>query len=134
MEHETEDKARAEAKKAESAAEDAKKKASSMAKDAKAELKKDGKKLSDNRENPVVLGNALIWGIGAIAISYGAYQKHTEGKLDWQLAGSVAVVVGAFGVADYFGSKCVQIWLCIRRKLTLVQMAPGEQVPTKIRD
>jgi len=105
LEHEAEDKARAEARKAADAAEKAKKKAATKGKEVKDALKKDGKKLSENRDNPVVVGNALIWGIATVAIGYGAYQKHSEGKLDWKLAGTVAGVVGAFGVADYFGSK-----------------------------
>jgi pyruvate dehydrogenase E2 component (dihydrolipoamide acetyltransferase) len=70
-------------------------------------MKRDGKKLSENRDNPVVIGNAAIWGIGIIAIGYGAYKKHSEGQLDWKLAGTVAGVVGAFGVADYFASQYV---------------------------
>ena len=86
-------------------AESAKKKAATKGKQIKDELKKDGHKLNENRDNPVVVGNALIWGIATVAIGYGAYQKHTEGKLDWQLAGTVAGAVGAFAVADYFGSK-----------------------------
>ena len=102
---EAEDQARAEARKAADAAEKAKKKAATKGKEVKDALKKDGKKLSENRDNPVVVGNALIWGIATVAIGYGAYQKHSEGKLDWKLAGTVAGVVGAFGVADYFGSK-----------------------------
>ncbi|KAK5045940.1 hypothetical protein LTR84_008726 [Exophiala bonariae] len=105
IEHEAEDKARAEAQKAADAAEKAKKKAATKAKEAKSALKKEGKALSENRDNPVVIGNAVIWGIATVAIGYGAYQKHSEGKLDWKLAGTVAGVVGAFGVADYFGSK-----------------------------
>ncbi|KAL2441402.1 hypothetical protein ABEF94_015438 [Exophiala dermatitidis] len=108
-EHEEEDKARAEAQRAaaaaENAAESAKKKASAKGKQVKDTLKKDGHKLSENRDNPVVVGNALIWGIATVAIGYGAYQKHTEGKLDWKLASTVAGCVGAFAVADYFGSK-----------------------------
>lgn len=105
IEREFEDKARAEAQKAAAAAESAKKKAATKGKNVKDALKKDGQKLSDNRDNPVVVGNALIWGIATVAIGYGAYQKHSEGKLDWQLAGTVAGCVGAFAVADYFGSK-----------------------------
>lgn len=116
MEHEAEDKARDKARAAEDKAraaskeisrdaESAKKKAATKGKQIKDELKKDGQKLSENRDNPVVVGNALIWGIATVAIGYGAYQKHTEGKLDWQLAGTVAGAVGAFAVADYFGSK-----------------------------
>jgi Family of unknown function (DUF5353) len=84
---------------------DAKAKATKETKKAKATLKAEGKKLSENRDNPVVVGNALIWGIAAVAIGYGAYQKHTEGKLDIKLAGTVAAAVGAFGVADYFASQ-----------------------------
>ncbi|KIW45125.1 uncharacterized protein PV06_03538 [Exophiala oligosperma] len=101
LEHEAEDKARIAAEKAEIA----KRKAATKGKSVKDALKKDGKKLSDNRDNPVVVGNALIWGITAATLGYGAYKKHSEGKLDWQLAGTVAGCVGAFAVADYFGSK-----------------------------
>ncbi|KIW90267.1 uncharacterized protein Z519_08911 [Cladophialophora bantiana CBS 173.52] len=105
IEHELEDKARAEVQNISEGAESAKKKAASKGKQFKDVMKKDGQKLSENRDNPVVIGNAIIWGIATLAIGYGAYQKHTEGKLDWQLAGSVAAGVGAFAVADYFGSK-----------------------------
>ena len=105
LEHEAEDKGRAEAKKLSRDAESLKKQAITKGKEIKDELKKDGNKLNENRDNPVVIGNALIWGIATVAIGYGAYQKHTEGKLDWQLAGTVAAGVGAFAVADYFGSK-----------------------------
>ncbi|EXJ89695.1 hypothetical protein A1O3_02762 [Capronia epimyces CBS 606.96] len=105
LEHEAEDKARAAAQQAAAAAESAKKKAATKGKEAKDSLKKDGRKLSENRDNPVVIGNALIWGIATVAIGYGAYQKHTEGKLDWKLASTVVGSVGAFAVADYFGSK-----------------------------
>ncbi|KIW72789.1 hypothetical protein PV04_00964 [Phialophora macrospora] len=105
IEHEAEDKARAAAKQFSQEAESAKKKAAAKGKKIKDELKADGHKLSENRDNPVVIGNALVWGIATVAIGYGAYQKHTEGKLDWQLAGTVAGAVGAFAVADYFGSK-----------------------------
>ncbi|KAJ9498953.1 hypothetical protein H2202_005630 [Exophiala xenobiotica] len=105
LEHEAEDKARADAQKASEAAEKAKKKAATKGKEVKDALKKDGQKLSENRDNPVVVGNALIWGITAVALGYGAYKKHSEGQLDWQIAGTVAGCVGAFAVADYFGSK-----------------------------
>ncbi|KAJ9608709.1 hypothetical protein H2200_006480 [Cladophialophora chaetospira] len=105
LEHEAEDRARDTAKEVSRNAESAKKKAATKGKQIKDELKKDGNKLNENRDNPVVVGNALIWGIATVAIGYGAYQKHSEGKLDWQLAGTVAGAVGAFAVADYFGSK-----------------------------
>ena len=105
IEQELEAKARAEGQKMSEAAAGAKKRAATKGKEVKDALKKDGQKWSENRDNPVVVGNALIWGIATIAIGYGAYQKHSEGKLDWQLAGTVAGCVGAFAVADYFGSK-----------------------------
>jgi len=105
LEHEAEDKTKAASKKAEELAEKAKKEASADAKKAKAELKKEARKLSDNRDNPVVVGNAVLWGVTAVVLGVGAYQKHSEGKLDWKLAGTVAGVVSALGVADYFGSQ-----------------------------
>jgi vacuolar-type H+-ATPase subunit H len=122
LEHEAEDKARAAGKKVSEYADKAKKEARADTKKVKAEVKKDAKKLSDNRDNPVVIGNTLLWGITAVVlgvcirflhdkmilicmIQVGAYKKHQEGKLDWKLAGSVAGVVGVLGVADYFGSQ-----------------------------
>ncbi|KAI1623396.1 hypothetical protein EDD37DRAFT_681599 [Exophiala viscosa] len=105
IEHEAEDKARAAEQKTEAAAAETKKKAATKGKQVKDSLKKDGQKLSENRDNPVVIGNALIWGLATVTIGYGAYKKQSEGKLDWQLAGTVAGCVGAFAVADYFGSK-----------------------------
>lgn len=68
LEHEAEDKERTARKKAADMAEKAKKEASADAKKAKKEAKKAMGKLSDNRENPVVVGNAILWGITAIAL------------------------------------------------------------------
>jgi len=104
-EHEAEDKAREYAQKASDAASDAKKKAGVKGKEAKEKAKASSKKLQDNRDNPVVMGNVVILTVGTIALVAGAYQKHKEGRLDWQLAGTVAGVVGVLGVADYFASK-----------------------------
>ena len=105
LEREVEAKARTASQQASEKASNARDKVKKEAKKAKASLKEEGKTLSENSDNPVFIGNALIWGIATVAIGYGAYQKHSEGKLDWQLAGTVAGCVGAFGVADYFGSK-----------------------------
>jgi Family of unknown function (DUF5353) len=58
----------------------------------------------------VVLGNATIWGISIVALGFGVYKKHSEGKLDLKLAGTVAGVVGLFGVADYYVSLYVFTW------------------------
>ena len=105
MEHEAEDKAREYGQKTSEAASDAKKKAATKGKEAKEKAKAGGKKLQDNQDNPVVVGNAVIVVVGAVALAVGAYQRHSEGKLDWQLAGTVAGVVGVLGVVDYFASK-----------------------------
>lgn len=83
----------------------AKDKMSAEAKKAKASLKKDGKTLAENRDNPVVIGNAILWTITAAAVGWGAYQKHQEGKLDWKVAGTVAGGIGALAVGDYFASS-----------------------------
>lgn len=107
MENEAEDKARVEARKVEAAAKDARDKAEEKAKQAKAAAKKEANKLKENQDNPVYIANAIIWGVGALALGIGAYQKHTKGELDAKLAGSVAAAVGAFAVADYFGSQWV---------------------------
>jgi hypothetical protein len=104
-EHEAEDKAREYGQKASEAADDATKKAASKGKEAKEKAKAGGRKLQDNQDNPVIVGNAVILVVGAVALATGAYQKHKEGKLDWQLAGTVAGVVGILGVADYFASR-----------------------------
>ena len=109
LEHEAEDDARRASRKAADAAEKAKQKAAAKAKELKSEAKKEGKKLSDNRDNPVVVGNAVIWGIGIVAIAAAGYQRHQEGKLDWPTVGTVAGAVAAFSVADYYGSKYVLI-------------------------
>lgn len=116
-EHEAEDKAREEAKeaaeRAEQKAQELGEKAKKEGRKAKAIAKKDAQKVSENRDNPVVIGNALIWGIGSIALASAAYQKHKEGRLDWQLVGSAAAVVAAFGVADYAASKYVTLVLSV---------------------
>jgi hypothetical protein len=85
----------------------AKDKASAEAKKAKAEAKKAGKKLQDNKDNPVVIGNAILWGVTAAAVGYGAYQKQQEGKLDWKLAGTVGAGLAALAAGDYFASQYV---------------------------
>ena len=105
MAGEAEDKARDFAAEAKSAANDVSKKAKTKGKEAEKKMREGGKKLEDNRDNPVVIGNAILLAVGTIALGVGAYQKHQEGKLDWQLAGMVAGVVGVFGVADYVASQ-----------------------------
>lgn len=105
LEAEGSDEAKAVRDKAVAAASDAKKKASAKGKEAKKEAKKEWASLKENSDNPVVVGNAIIWAVGAAAIGFGAYKKHTEGQLDLKLAGLTAGAVAAFAAADYYGSQ-----------------------------
>lgn len=107
-EHEAEDKAREYSQKASEAASDAKKKAATKGKEAKEKAKAGGKKLQDNQDNPVVMGNAVILIVGTVALVAAGIQKHKEGQLDWKMAGTAAGFVATFGVADYFVSKYVK--------------------------
>lgn len=61
--------------------------------------------LSANRDNPVVVGNAVVITIAAIGLGVGAYQKHAKGELNWGLVGTWAGVVGLFATGDYFLSQ-----------------------------
>lgn len=61
--------------------------------------------LSKNAQNPVYLGNAFIITALSAVLGYGAYRKHAEGKLSWEVAGVWAGAVGLFAGADYFVSK-----------------------------
>ena len=73
LENEAEDEARRESKRAAESASQAKKKTAAKGKEAKAEVKKGGKKLNENRDNPVVVGNAVLWGVGIVVVGVGAY-------------------------------------------------------------
>lgn len=61
--------------------------------------------MSRNKGNPVVLGNALLVALAGAGLGFGAYRKHLDGKLSWELIGIWSGAVGALGVADYFVSK-----------------------------
>ncbi|KAL9615469.1 MAG: hypothetical protein Q9167_000147 [Letrouitia subvulpina] len=73
--------------------------------DGKQEAKEKGNELSRNRDNPVVIGNAIIIALVSAGLGFGAYKKYTQGELDWKLAGATAAVVGAFSVGDYYLSQ-----------------------------
>jgi hypothetical protein len=79
------------------------------AKEAKAKAShkasKASKRLRDNSDNPVVLGNAVL-GLALFGtLGYGAYVKYRAGEFTWKLVGIGAAVLGAFGVADYYATK-----------------------------
>jgi pyruvate dehydrogenase E2 component (dihydrolipoamide acetyltransferase) len=61
--------------------------------------------LSDNSNNPVYIGNALLYTVIGAGLGFGAYRKHAQGKLSWETIGLWSGAVGAVGVVDYFVSK-----------------------------
>ncbi|KZF23375.1 hypothetical protein L228DRAFT_246141 [Xylona heveae TC161] len=90
IEHEEEDKQR----------EEERKKAA-----AKAKAHKGGKKIKENVDNPVVLGNAVaVVGLGSV-LGWGAYRKYIAGELSWKVVGAWAGIVGLFAAGDYYLSK-----------------------------
>lgn len=74
-------------------------------KKAQAKAKAEKSRLSRNKDNPIVLGNAVLVALASAGLGYGAYNKHLEGKLSWELVAIWSGAVGAFGVADYFASR-----------------------------
>lgn len=61
----------------------------------------------NNADNPVYIGNAVIAAAVSAGLGYGAYRKHTEGKLSWELASVWAGAIGLFAGVDWFVSKYV---------------------------
>ncbi|MCJ1479140.1 hypothetical protein MMC13_007824 [Lambiella insularis] len=64
-----------------------------------------GQDLNENRDNPVVIGNALIIGLGSAFIGFGAYKKYQAGELNWQVGGLWAGAIGLFALGDYYMSQ-----------------------------
>lgn len=64
-----------------------------------------GRSLSANSDNPVFITNAVLATLVGAGLGFGAYRKHAEGKLSWELVGLWSGAVGTFGVVDYFVSK-----------------------------
>lgn len=61
--------------------------------------------LAANSGNPVYIGNAVLLTLVGAGLGFGAYRKHLDGKLSWELVGLASGTVGAFGALDYFVSK-----------------------------
>lgn len=83
----------------------AKKEASKDAKKVQKEAKKEKEFLAENRDNPVVVGNALVLTALGALLGVGAYRLQQRGELTWKVAGLWAGVVGLFGVGDYYVSQ-----------------------------
>ncbi len=105
LEHEAEDTARDFERRTKSAASDAKKKAGVEGKKAKEKAREAGKELKENKDNPVVVGNAVVIAVGAAALGFGAYQKHAKGELTWKVVGLWSGVVAGMAVGDYYLSQ-----------------------------
>lgn len=84
---------------------DAAKKAAAGKEDKSKSRKAKGNSVLANSGNPVYIGNAVVATLVGAGLGFGAYRKHAEGKLSWELVGLVSGAVGAFGAVDYFVSK-----------------------------
>ncbi|KAB8234108.1 dihydrolipoamide acetyltransferase component of pyruvate dehydrogenase [Aspergillus alliaceus] len=74
---------------------------------AKAKAKAKASGVCRNADNPVYIGNAVLLGLVGAGLGFGAYRKHLDGKLSWELVGLWSGAVGAFGAVDYFVSKII---------------------------
>ncbi|KAL8800694.1 MAG: hypothetical protein Q9200_007171 [Gallowayella weberi] len=83
----------------------AKKSAARNYREGKEEAKEKGNELSRNRDNPVVVGNAVIIGVGSVALGFAGYQKYAKGELSWEIVGLATAALGAFAVGDYYLSQ-----------------------------
>lgn len=82
-----------------------KKKAEEETKKIREKAKAAAESLRRNEGNPVILGNAFLVTAITGGLGYGAYRKHLQGELSWELIGIWGGAVGALAVADYFVSK-----------------------------
>ncbi len=58
--------------------------------------------ISANRDNPVVVGNAVVITVMCAVLGMGVYKKYSAGDLSWKVAGLWAGAVGVFAVGDYY--------------------------------
>jgi Family of unknown function (DUF5353) len=91
----------------------AEKKAKEARAKARSQVSKGSRRLRDNADNPVVLGNAIL-GVALFGtLGYASYVKYRAGEFSWKLVGIGAAVLGAFGVADYYATKSGSLPLSI---------------------
>ncbi|KAL9058037.1 MAG: hypothetical protein Q9206_002101 [Seirophora lacunosa] len=88
----------------------------------KEEAREKGNELSRNRDNPVVVGNAVIIGVGSVALGFTAYQKYAQGELSWKLAGITAAAVGAFAVEPELVSSATVSFLRVFTLLRTIML------------
>ncbi|KAK4506109.1 hypothetical protein PRZ48_004074 [Zasmidium cellare] len=58
-----------------------------------------------NKNNPVVIGNAVVITALGVLLGAGAYRMHKANTLTWNVAGAWAGAVGLFAVGDYYVSQ-----------------------------
>lgn len=58
-----------------------------------------------NSDNPVLVGNAVLMGVVAAVLGYGAYKRYQTGPVSWQTVGGWVGVIAAVGLADTFVSR-----------------------------
>lgn len=96
---------------ADKAAQQAKERATKTKNAAKEKAGLAGKRVRENADNPVVLGNALLVGLGGLGLGWFAYRKYTAGEFNWRLGGILAGAVGLFAAADIYVSRYVSTCL-----------------------
>lgn len=90
-----------------------------------------GKRVKDNADNPVVLGNTVLVALGGLGLGFYAYRKYTAGEFNWRLGGILAGAVGLFAAADIYVSKYVYSNFSGRIK-TLIGLQPVvPKIPTQ---
>ncbi|CAK4033959.1 transport BET1 [Lecanosticta acicola] len=71
--------------------------------------KKNAKKAEEwgekNKNNPVVIGNAVVIAALGALLGSGAYKMHKTNTLTWNVVGAWAGAVGLFAVGDYYVSQ-----------------------------
>ena len=63
--------------------------------------------MNKNKNNPVVIGNAVVIAALGVLLGTGAYRMHKANTLTWNVAGAWAGAVGLFAVGDYYVSQYV---------------------------
>ncbi|KAI9816247.1 MAG: hypothetical protein M1827_001848 [Pycnora praestabilis] len=104
-EHEDEELKEEAKEKAQRAAEQAKEKYEQTKKTTKTKASSAKKELSENRDNPVVVGNAVVVVGLSAALGFGAYRKYAANELTWKVVGAWVGVVGLFAAGDYYLSQ-----------------------------
>ena len=83
----------------------AKEKAKEATAEAEDRAQRAGHELNENRDNPVVVGNAVVIAAASAALGFGAYRKYAAGELTWKVVGAWAGVVGLFAAGDFYFSQ-----------------------------